>query len=253
MVGIYVVGTLISFIKNSMLPIRPAQRHQPSDISDSLSVPHSKIIRAGSSRIINLPPQHATYDLIDDGAYFQRIVVDDDLEFTATGRKKTYLTELIYHLLCILSGGIIYLICRWSIRCNIWMTTNVCKLSDASHIAIKNQWGEIQIVPVCSVPFGGKESEAFPDNKPLRDEIIESIAYFDYRYFRFIYNVRLGKYIPNYSWCDTTWQNESVANILELKSSLNNDSVSQRVSLFGKNEVDIEVLIFCLILGKIYT
>jgi cation-transporting ATPase 13A2 len=92
------------------------------------------------------------------------------------------------------------------------------------------------------VPYSGMMSELFPfyTTDPLQEIFIENLIYFDYRYFRFIYNVEIGKYVPTYSWIDKCWQKNSVSEILQLKSCLNAQQVKQRVALFGLNEINIE-------------
>ena len=192
-------------------------------------------------RLNNRQNQH--YIPVDDNIYQQGITVDDDLDFTATGRLETTLGVFLYYMLSVISGGLFYLVCRWFINVEIHIKSRSCPLKEASHVVITNQWDEVNYVRVNSMEFRGYLSEVFPamfegEHPHFVDRVVDTLFYFEYRYFRFILNPYSGQFEPNYAWCDPKWT--SVDELLQGHSTLSSDAIRQRNALFGLNTVDIQ-------------
>ncbi|KAI8916065.1 hypothetical protein EDD86DRAFT_272937 [Gorgonomyces haynaldii] len=199
--------------------------------------------RVGSTSRSNLPAQtqRYTYQTVDDQVYQQGITVDDDLSFTTTGRQETMLGLILYHSLCLLTGGIYYLACRWHTNLEIETKTVQCALKEAKLLVITNQWDEITLVRIQKQPFGGKISSIFPRHFNDSDHVdrdLDEIVFYEYRYFRFILNPLTGQFEPNYAWCDPKWN--SVPSLLDGSLALSRDDVEMRNHVFGTNAIDIQ-------------
>jgi cation-transporting P-type ATPase 13A2 len=155
------------------------------------------------------------YIPISDTVYEQTIIVDDDLTLTLSGRERSDWRQILYVIGCICTFGVYYLLCRWYIQLYIITTTVQSSLLNADLILVKNQWDEISLHEVQSIPFHQKVSIAFPKVllHDLPDQIIEELVYFECRYFRFMMNPLTGQFEPNYAWIDPIWK--SLASVLD--------------------------------------
>ncbi|KAL2915285.1 hypothetical protein HK105_205150 [Polyrhizophydium stewartii] len=193
-----------------------------------------------------LPPTsaRAAYQPLSDGVFKQEVQVDEDLSFVAAGRIATPLSTAVYRLLCILSGGAFYLLCRWNIRLEVLTRTRRCPMHQATHVHIVNHWGEQSLEPVRSAAFAGRLSDAFPQLfdtstpgiHPPIDTPLASLDFFEYRYFKFILEPISARFVPNYIWRDPRWQ--SVAYVVSHRDS--DSGLARKHTIFGLNAVDIQ-------------
>ena len=64
--------------------------------------------------------------------------------------------------------------------------TIACPLSEADCVTIQNQWNELSVHYVLSMPFNQMVSIAFPKSDvEAGANIMENLFYFEYRYFRY--------------------------------------------------------------------
>lgn len=137
----------------------------------------------------------------------------------------------------VLSGGIVFMICRWFPRVELALSFSPCSLADATHVYIENQWQEGSIVPIHVSDFAGDLKEAFPKELSRTNLLIlESLRYFEYRYIRFIFNPKQSKFVPNDIWRDHRWNSVDVA----MEGIGSPKTIAQRDVLFGKNQIKIE-------------
>lgn len=150
---------------------------------------------------------------LSDNLYEQEVIVDDDLTLYTSGRKSTGLRSAIYIILCVITGGIYYLICRWNTTIEMKTKTFPCSLADADYICIKNQWGEISLNRITKIDFGMKASMIFPRSftevDASQDIILDHLRFYEYRYFKFFFNPNTGMFEPNYAWVDSNWTSVS--------------------------------------------
>ncbi|KAJ3312746.1 hypothetical protein HDV04_002710 [Boothiomyces sp. JEL0838] len=177
---------------------------------------------------------------LSDNLYEQEVIVDDDLTLYTSGRKSTSLRSAIYIILCVITGGIYYLICRWNTTIEMKTKTFPCSLADADYICIKNQWGEISLNRITKIDFGMKASMIFPRSftevDASQDIILDHLRFYEYRYFKFFFNPNTGMFEPNYAWVDSNWT--SVSRVF-LEQDDDQEIHSKR-SIFGKNQVEIQ-------------
>ncbi|KAF0454787.1 P-type ATPase-like protein [Gigaspora margarita] len=182
-----------------------------------------------------------------DDTSIQRVYLEEeDLNILLVGYKFNRYRLYIYYILCVLTGGIFYLIGRWIPKLWVWSVGNVCELGKAEWVVVKNQWGDVSIEHVIRKYYGGTISSVFPvdhpeDNNVSRlasyrtDDILHNLHFFDHRYIRFIYNPILGKFVQNNFWKDPTW-----VSVKMLKKGVNRETRNEREIIFGQNLIDIQ-------------
>ncbi|KND00499.1 HAD ATPase, P-type, family IC [Spizellomyces punctatus DAOM BR117] len=203
-----------------------------------------------------------TYDQIPVPLYDQEYEVDEEVRIFISGHRWSRPKMYIYYTLCILTGGVLWLLCRWFPRWELALRTARCPLSEASIVAVKNQWNQLQVVPVKREPFAGAVADVFQksgvskeghadngeDTHNLRDWKLPYLIKFEYRYVQFIFNPFTGQYEPNLYWRDYRWT--SVDRVV--KGLYNDDLVEQRKKIFGQNAVEIkEKPIFRLLMDEV--
>ncbi|KAJ3413075.1 hypothetical protein HDV05_008529 [Chytridiales sp. JEL 0842] len=113
------------------------------------------------SRNAIIQVQKATDAAVD--AFEQTIVVDDDLLITIIGFRVLWHAKLAFNFLSFISFGIFALICRWFPLLEVKMTACRCPLSTAEFVLVKNQWDQVDIIPVCRKDVDGVTmSSVFP-------------------------------------------------------------------------------------------
>ncbi|CAG8453049.1 1903_t:CDS:10 [Gigaspora rosea] len=182
-----------------------------------------------------------------DDTSIQRVYLEEeDLNLLLAGYKFNRYRLYTYYILCILTGGMFYLIGRWIPKLWVWLVGNVCELGRAEWVVVKNQWGDMSIEYVIRKYYGGTISSVFPvdhpeDNNVSRlasyrtDDILHNLHFFDHRYIRFIYNPILGKFVQNNFWKDPTW-----VSVKMLKKGTNRETRNEREIIFGQNLIDIQ-------------
>ncbi|CAG8797263.1 16074_t:CDS:10, partial [Gigaspora margarita] len=182
-----------------------------------------------------------------DDTSIQRVYLEEeDLNILLVGYKFNRYRLYTYYILCVLTGGIFYLIGRWIPKLWVWLVGNVCELGKAEWVVVKNQWGDVSIEHVIRKYYGGTISSVFPvdhpeDNNVSRlasyrtDDILHNLHFFDHRYIRFIYNPILGKFVQNNFWKDPTW-----VSVKMLKKGVNRETRNEREIIFGQNLIDIQ-------------
>ncbi len=168
----------------------------------------------------------------------QEIRVDDDLTFLLQGRKESFPKKIVFYCLYFMTCGVFYLVCRWYVSIQK-LKTNPSSLANSDCIFIKNQWGQLTLLNIEKIKYGGLFSFTFPayflkhNNK---DHLLDTLAFFEYRYFKFLFNPVSGKFEANYIWKNPAWS--TVKNVLDSKDSKEN--FNQKISIFDQNRIEIK-------------
>ncbi|KAI9206515.1 uncharacterized protein BJ171DRAFT_558269 [Polychytrium aggregatum] len=164
----------------------------------------------------------------------------------------------LYYLLCVLTGGLFYLACRWFPRWELRMTCRKVPLSQASLVYVRNQWEQIEVLPVAAVPYNGYVHEVFPNTtgkrrfshfddpanpiaphdsrSPGEPVTMSSLRFFSYRYTHFILNPATGLYETNYHWRDPNWTTTEA-----VLGGLQDEAMAMRRHIvFGDNVVAVK-------------
>ncbi|KAL7922063.1 putative Ca2+ pump [Trichoderma austrokoningii] len=174
----------------------------------------------------------------------QKIYVEnEDLTIAIAGFRTRTTGYIAYVALCILSGGLAYLLLRWLPRLYISLLGQACPLRDCSWVVIENQWGEMEISQVQVQNYGQPLSSIFGLlEKPLsyglddeNDPVVDNLRSLNYRYVRFCYHSLKDKFVLLSGWKDPSWTDMQV-----VRTGLDNDEKSTREIIFGSNLIDIQ-------------
>ncbi|KAJ3281726.1 hypothetical protein HK104_011310, partial [Borealophlyctis nickersoniae] len=191
------------------------------------------------------------YTILPDSRYEQKYEVEEELSVLIAAHRTSQPKLVLYYLFCILSGGVLYILCRWFTKLELWFKTVRCPLADATVVSLTSEWGEIEVERVKKDSFDGTVGDVFPFSEArkarevevfgIKDEAARSAAmpcliHFEYRYIRFILNPMTGQFEPNWTWSDPGWT--SINKALE---GLNGSRIiEQRRLIFGRNAVNIK-------------
>ncbi|KAI8848552.1 hypothetical protein BC829DRAFT_427684 [Chytridium lagenaria] len=226
----------------SRAKILAEQRRQQRNVAASKILPTLSRSTSETETSSLLAPRRSS---VTDHLFNQEIIIDDELTVNVTGYRRSTVRLFFYRLLCVLSLGVVYIVCRWFPALELNITSVRCPMNAAELVSVKNQWGEVSIEQVHRDPFdGGYVADIFPNHpEPSHNESrsntprqpLSTIIYFDYRYIKFIFNPNTGLFETTQYWQDPEWT--SVDGVLEGVS--NTLLLSRRRLIFGENEVII--------------
>jgi cation-transporting ATPase 13A3/4/5 len=192
-------------------------------------------ITIASNNLIRSNPiihRHGNYNALSEDSG-QEILVDDDLTFYISGRKTSQTRYICFVLVNLLTLGLVSLASKWYPNLEMIFKTEASSLENANILAIKNQYNELSLVQVGLIrleqtPF----CKVFP--KHVHNTLLNSVKYFEYRYFGFLFNPEINQFEPIYGWRDPEWT--STKNILSNPTTF---SKFKQV-IFGSNQIDIK-------------
>jgi cation-transporting ATPase 13A3/4/5 len=162
---------------------------------------------------------------------------EEDLYLVIAGFKDAKLQTLLYYLICILTGGLAYLVLRWVPRWKIRLTGRSTSLSAADWVVIENQWHDVSIHSIQRAPFGGNLSSILDIGRSSEedDPFLEHIRFLDYRYVRFLWNPKGARFELHNNYKDPAWRDT----IKVCARGLEEEATTRRLTLFGANLIDI--------------
>ena len=186
-------------------------------------------------------------------------LVTEDLTMVIAGFRTSVVGFCLYIALCVLSGGVGYLLFRWLPRWHIRLVGRPAPLRSCTFVVIEvssrynrrwstsrakesqNQWGEFTVHDVVREDYGHPLSTVFRSTEKEMngfhedpDPEMADLRYLDYRYMRLLYHPIEDKFILNNSWWDPQW-----ASAKDLRVGLDSDERDVRDQVFGKNMIEI--------------
>ncbi|GME46159.1 ATPase P-type K/Mg/Cd/Cu/Zn/Na/Ca/Na/H-transporter [Neofusicoccum parvum] len=170
-------------------------------------------------------------------------ITTEDLTIVVAGFRTSMLGYSLYLLLCVLTGGLGYLIFRWLPGWRIKIVGKAAPLHECDWVVIENQWGEMSVQNIgkqaygqsLSSVFGMVEKGGYRDYDEDDDPVIKELRTLDYRYIRFCYHPVRDKFILGNTWKDPAW-----TDVRAIRVGLENEEKDHREQVFGKNLIDIE-------------
>lgn len=107
-----------------------------------------------------------------NGRHNQKIyILTEDLTIVVAGFKTSWIGFSIYIIVCVMTGGLGYLLLRWLPRWRIGLVGKSTPLREADWVVIENQWGEVATQDIVQVPYGRSLSSVFGTHEKaiLRD------------------------------------------------------------------------------------
>lgn len=203
-----------------------------------------------------------TQELEEGGNFSQKLYIEtEDLTMVIAGFMTSSLGYLAYLAICILTGGIGYLVFRWVPRWRISLVSSPAPLKNCSWVVVEvsygperkrprkkakkyqNQWGEFTVHYVAVEEYGHPMSTVFtPSGKGKingyrYDDDIELplLRFLDYRYMRLLYHPSEDKFVLNNDWWDPQW-----TSVKTLREGLDSEERDPRDQVFGKNMIEIQ-------------
>jgi cation-transporting ATPase 13A3/4/5 len=169
---------------------------------------------------------------------------------------------LLYLAICVLTGGIGYLVFRWVPRWRISIVGSPTPLKKCSWVVVEvssgperryskkkakrlqNQWGEFTVHYITVEEYGYPMSSVFTAPKKEKnvngyntdhDPEMPYLRFLDYRYMRLIYHPKQDRFVLNNDWWDPQWDS-----VKALREGLDAEERDPRDQVFGKNVIEIQ-------------
>ncbi|KAK0392169.1 hypothetical protein NLU13_1667 [Sarocladium strictum] len=202
----------------------------------SRSSVHARLLRTDSAATSSSAPGR--------GRISQKIyMVNDDLTIAVAGFSTSRAGFALYACLCILTGGLAYLLFRWLPRWYVTVVGMPCPLRSCQWVVVENQWSEMAVMapkvqyfgrPLSTV-FGLPEKEAGLEFEDSEDPIMDELRTLDYRYVRLCFHPLKDRFVLCTGWKDPQW-----TDVRDVRSGLDSDEKGIRETIFGNNLIDIE-------------
>ncbi|CEJ54745.1 Putative P-type ATPase [Penicillium brasilianum] len=167
-------------------------------------------------------------------------IASEDLTAVFAGFSTSPTGYAIYLSLCILTGGLAYLLFRWLPRWRVRLIGKATQLGKCQWVAIEDQWSQFTIHKIDSQSYGRPLSTVFGDPPGHvydedTDPTMVNLRFLDYRHIRFCYHPLEDKFALISGWKDPSWVNAKV-----LRGGLDADERDSREQIFGQNVIDIQ-------------
>ncbi|KAK5706799.1 hypothetical protein LTR97_001791 [Elasticomyces elasticus] len=170
-------------------------------------------------------------------------IVTEDMTIVVAGFKTSLLGYALYLCLCILTGGIGYLLMRWLPKWYVRVVGKATPLGRCDWVVIENLWGEMILQDLSKQEFGHSLSAVFGFNEKSKfreydeydDPIMDELRILDYRYIRFCYHPVKDKFVLGNTWKDPSW-----TDVAAVREGIDTEEAENRERIFGTNEIDIK-------------
>lgn len=213
-----------------------ALRPRKSSAYSRISIEDALLRRSDSA-------QSGRSEVTESGRISQKIhLVSEDLTIVIAGFETRRLGLVIYGLLCIVTGGLAYLVFRWLPRWRVALVGTPKPLCDCSWVVIENQWGEFTVQNIGRRSYGHSLSSVFGTDEKLAalnldedgDPLMTHLNIIDYRYIRFYFHPLKDKFVFVHNWKDPSW-----TNVKSTRTGLEAEERHRREQVFGRNMIEI--------------
>ncbi|KAG0668265.1 Vacuolar cation-transporting ATPase [Maudiozyma exigua] len=177
-------------------------------------------------------------------------ISEEDLVIGIAGYKNSRFKIFIYHLTCVLTLGLFYLLMLWLPSKKVKLCGVRCPLGKAEWVVIENEFGEIQIEtverewynrPLSTILHSENNStdnldiEIYHHHASEKNPNMPILIYFHYRYIKFIYSPLEDIFKTNNNWADPDW-----IDLKTVYAGLPTAIQEDRVLAFDKNQIDLK-------------
>lgn len=183
-------------------------------------------------------------------------MASEDLTIVIAGFKTSMPGLVAYIILCLGTLGLGWLLFRWLPRWHVKLLGQPCPLRECQWVVIENQWGEMAILDVTSMPYGRSLSSVFGQPGKLSayaheddsDPILTELRVLDYRYVRFYFQPLRDKFLLCNGWKDPNW-----TDVQSIRTGIDSEEKSHRDLVFGTNLIDIDQKsVFRLLVDEVF-
>ncbi|KAG0002685.1 hypothetical protein BGZ80_010293 [Entomortierella chlamydospora] len=185
-------------------------------------------------------PRDSAYDRCIQHVHLE----EEDIELTFTGYRFLQTWVHLYYIICLMSGGIIFLLGRWMPRRYLSFVAEKCSMNQADSVVVENEWGQMATETVFTKYYGGPIGSVFSPEQMEGDDdeydaagqtVLQNMRYFDYQYIRFIYNPLSKTFMQNSQWKDPEWTSAA-----KCERGLGRETHQERAMVFGSNIIDVQ-------------
>ncbi|KAI9248797.1 hypothetical protein BDA99DRAFT_445940 [Phascolomyces articulosus] len=182
----------------------------------------------------------------------QILLLEEDVEISIQGYRYDTFHYLFYRVSCVLSLGLVWLVCRWMPKWWVAWVGERATLDKAQWLVFINQYGEQQILRPQHEFYGGTVGSVFSVDQMKEvirtegcqaeearrllnmEEKLTHLILLEYRYVRLAFHPLLRKFLIIGFWKDTSW-----TSIKSAKTGLTSEKYQQRLCAFGPNLINI--------------
>ncbi|KAJ5466756.1 cation-transporting ATPase [Penicillium diatomitis] len=167
-------------------------------------------------------------------------IASEDLTAVFAGFSTSAMGYAIYLMLCLVTGGLGYLVFRWLPRWRVKLVGKSMPLGKCQWVAIEDQWNQFMVQRIDRQEYGRPLSTVFVDPSGHvfdedRDPNMEYLRFLDYRHMRFCYHPTEDKFDLISGWKDPSWINAKA-----MRAGLDAEDRDSREQVFGQNVIDIQ-------------
>ncbi|AMD18547.1 HBL355Cp [Eremothecium sinecaudum] len=181
--------------------------------------------------------------------HFQRFyIAEEDLVIAIAGYKTNIWKLYLYYVLCCLSFGILFLICKWVPRYKVRLRGSKTALGKAEWVVVENEYSELSIINVkrewynrpLSTILSLKRDNISNNRRHYHHESevnpnVPILISFEYRYYNLIYSPLGDVFQTNCNWADPNW-----VDVDRFCKGLPTAIQEDRLIAFGKNSINLK-------------
>ncbi|KAK7005604.1 cation-transporting ATPase [Favolaschia claudopus] len=165
-------------------------------------------------------------------------IPDEDANIRFVGYETIWWREIVWRVCCVATLGALGLLGHWFPQFWLRWVAREKAFQDASNgfVVIESAHRDITLFRIQSLDYPYPVSTVFPASAdaPQSASTIGTLLVVDYRYSRFALDPRTGLFTMIRDWRDHSWSGTQF-----VQSGMETAARQQRLTLFGKNEVDI--------------
>ncbi|KAJ7251534.1 Ca-transporting ATPase [Mycena haematopus] len=170
-------------------------------------------------------------------------IPDEDNTIRFVGYETIWWRQLLWRICCVVTFGVISLLGHWFPQLWLRWVAREKAFQDAANgfVVVESAYRDITLFRIQTLDYQYPISTVFPTsivdstNSRQPDSLLHTLIVVDYRYSRFALDPRTGLFNMIRDWRDPSWTGSQSA-----QNGLETPIRQQRLTLFGKNEVDIE-------------
>lgn len=176
-------------------------------------------------------------------------IADEDTTIRFVGYETIIWRQWLWRALCILSCGILGLLGHWFPRLWLRWVAQEKAFKDSKHgfVVVETIHHDITLFPIKTVEYPYPLATVFTttntdlgsriktNGNGVASGVLKTLSIVEYRYSKFALDIRTGLWAAIRLWRDDSW-----TQITAVKDGLDPSTRTQRLSLFGSNEIDIK-------------
>ncbi|KAJ6499197.1 hypothetical protein C8R45DRAFT_981502 [Mycena sanguinolenta] len=172
-------------------------------------------------------------------------IPDEDNTIRFVGYETIWWRQLLWRISCVVTLGALSLLGHWFPQLWLRWVAHEKAFQDAVNgfVVVESAYRDITLFPIRTLNYQYPISTVFPTSIAITDSInpqppdslLQTLMVIDYRYSRFALDPRTGLFSMIRNWRDQSWTGSQ-----SVQNGIGTPIWQQRLTLFGRNEIDIE-------------